>query len=218
MNNRLAEWRRRAGLTQDQLAERAGTGRSQIVKLERGERRLTIDWMLRLAGPLGCDPKDLLPSEPAPPAAASRADAAPAALPWALGPGGQPARDLPVCGAARGGANALFVDQGQPLEHVFRPAQLTGVANAFAVYAVGDSMEPKFQAGDLLFINPNLPPVRGCFVVVELGDHEAYVKQFLRQSDHELWLKEFTPEPREFPVETARVKAIYRVVGSWEGR
>ncbi|MDD3445133.1 MAG: S24 family peptidase [Zavarzinia sp.] len=217
MNNRLGELRRRAGLTQDQLAERAGTGRSQIVKLERGERRLTVDWMLRLAGPLGCDPKDLLPLETAP--ASGLADSAPlAAHPWAMDPGGQPARDLPVCGAARGGANALFVDQGQALEHVFRPAQLAGVANAFAVYAVGDSMEPKFQAGDLLFINPNLPPVRGCFVVVEVGDHEAYVKQFLRQSDHELWLKEFTPEPREFPIDTRRVKAIYRIVGSWEGR
>lgn len=211
MQNRLAELRRRAGLTQDQLATLADTGRSQIVKLERGERRMTVDWMLRLAKPLACDPKDLLPEEePAMPAA-------PPSL-WATGPGGQPARDLPVCGAARGGANALFVDQGQALEHVFRPAQLAGVANAFAVYAVGDSMEPKFQAGDLLFVNPNLPPVRGCFVVVEVGDHEAYVKQFLRQSDDQLWLKEFSPSPREFPIDCMRIKAIYRIVGSWEGR
>ncbi|MFZ2869084.1 helix-turn-helix transcriptional regulator, partial [Zavarzinia sp.] len=63
MQNRLAELRRRAGLTQDQLATLADTGRSQIVKLERGERRMTVDWMLRLAKPLGCDPKDLLPEE-----------------------------------------------------------------------------------------------------------------------------------------------------------
>ncbi|MFA5121494.1 S24 family peptidase [Zavarzinia sp.] len=211
MSNRLAEMRRRAGLTQDQLAEAAGTVRSQIVKLERGERRLTVDWMLRLAKPLGCEPKDLLPpEEPA-------TNALPAS-PWALGPGGVPARDLPVCGAARGGANALFVDQGQALEHVYRPAQLAGVANAFAVYAVGDSMEPKYQAGDLLFVNPNLPPVKGCFVVVELGAHEAYVKQFLRQSDDTLVLREFNPETRDLSFPVTRVKAIYRIVGSWEGR
>ncbi|RJF87799.1 helix-turn-helix domain-containing protein [Oleomonas cavernae] len=66
VQNRLAELRRRAGLTQDQLAERAETGRSQIVKLERGERRLTVDWMLRLARALNCEPKDLLPPEPGP--------------------------------------------------------------------------------------------------------------------------------------------------------
>jgi SOS-response transcriptional repressor LexA len=211
VQNRLAELRRRAGLTQDQLAERAETGRSQIVKLERGERRLTVDWMLRLARALNCEPKDLLPPEAGP------APSAPSG-PWATGPGGMPARDLPVCGAARGGANALFVDQGNALEHVFRPAQLDGVGNAFAVYAVGDSMEPKYQAGDLLFINPNLPPVKGCFVVVELGDHEAYVKQFVRQSDDMLMLREFSPVMRDIPIEADRVKAIYRVVGSWEGR
>lgn len=210
VHNRLSALRRQAGLTQDQLAQRADTVRSQIVKLERGERRLTVDWMLRLAKALNCDPKDLLPPEVSAPQ--------PAPSPWATGPGGAPARDLPVCGAARGGANALFVDQGNALEHVYRPAQLAGVGNAFAVYAVGDSMEPKYQAGDLLFINPNLPPVKGCFVVVELGDHEAYVKQFVSQSDTILTLREFSPEDRSFPIETSRVKAIYRVVGSWEGR
>ncbi|PWR24010.1 XRE family transcriptional regulator [Zavarzinia compransoris] len=213
MHNRLGEWRRHAGLTQDQLAERAGTVRSQIVKLERGERRLTVDWMLRLAKHLGCEPGDLLPEAPLPAAAGLQA---PAPQPWAEA---APLRDLPVCGAARGGANALFVDQGQALEYTFRPAQLAGVANAFAVYAVGDSMEPKFRAGDLLFLNPNLPPVRGCFVVVELGDDEAYVKQFVRQSNDELTLREFNPEPRDLPaIPTRRVKAIHRVVGSWEGQ
>lgn len=210
MQNRLAEMRRRATLTQDQLAERAGTVRSQIVKLERGERRLTIDWMIRLSRVLGCEASDLMPEE------ATAPTARPGGGPWRDGP--LPARDLPVCGAARGGANALFVDQGRPLEHVHRPAQLAAVGNAFAVYAVGDSMEPKFQAGDLLFVNPNLPPVRGCFVVVEMGAHEAYVKQFIRQSDDFLVLREFNPESREFAVPSAAVKAIYRVVGSWEGR
>lgn len=214
MQNRLAEMRRRAALTQDQLAERAGTVRSQIVKLERGERRLTIDWMIRLARAIGCEPSDLMPEAAVAPAAGRPGGRGPA--PWTAG--APPARDLPVCGAARGGANALFVDQGRPLEHVHRPAQLAGVGNAFAVYAVGDSMEPKFQAGDLLFLNPNLPPVKGCFVVVELGAHEAYVKQFVRQSDEGVTLREFNPQPREFQVAAAAVKAIYRVVGSWEGR
>lgn len=219
MHNRLGEWRRRAGLTQDQLAERAGTVRSQIVKLERGERRLTIDWMLRLAKHLGCDPRDLLPEEAETEAASPAALQAPAAPAW--GVAGGPLRDLPVCGAARGGANALFIDQGQALEYAFRPPQLVGVANAFAVYAVGDSMEPKFRAGDLLYINPNLPPVRGCFVVVELGENEAYVKQYLRQSDDVLCLREFNPAQGgdgslSFPM--PRIKAIHRVVGSWEGQ
>ncbi|WP_439815939.1 XRE family transcriptional regulator [Zavarzinia sp. CC-PAN008] len=215
MSNRIAEMRRAAGLSQQDLADAAGTGRSQIVKLERGERRLTVDWMVRLAGPLRCAPRDLLPDAgggrmadvPAGPAIA----AAPLPLSDAL-------RDLPVCGAARGGSDALFVDQGRPLEWTWRPPPLGGVGNAFAVYAVGDSMEPKFRAGDLLFLNPNLPPVRDAYVVVECTDTEAYVKQFVRHAGDGITLREFRPEEREFTLPLARVKAVYRVVGAWEGR
>ena len=206
-DNRIAVLRRTAGLSQEQLAERLGTGRSQIVKLERGERRLTVDWMVRIGRALGCDPAMLMPA------------AGPAAVSAVAGPGAPSMpRDLPVVGAARGGTDALFLDQGHPLERVERPPGLAGVGNAFAVYAVGDSMEPKYRSGDLLFVNPNLPPVRDGFVVVELGDQEAYVKQFVRRSGGEVILREFCPAQREFAVPAARIKAIYRVVGSWEGR
>ncbi|MDD5585610.1 MAG: S24 family peptidase [Alphaproteobacteria bacterium] len=50
------------GLSLQQLAEAAGTSKSQIDKLEKGVRRLTVDWMVRLAKPLGCDPRDLIPA------------------------------------------------------------------------------------------------------------------------------------------------------------
>lgn len=60
MSNRIAEWRRRRKVSQGELAKRVGTGRSQIVKLERGERRLTVDWLKRLATALDCQPADLM--------------------------------------------------------------------------------------------------------------------------------------------------------------
>tara|TARA_R110000868_G_scaffold936_4_gene7153 strand:+ start:1925 stop:2482 length:558 start_codon:yes stop_codon:yes gene_type:complete len=41
------------------LAEKTGTSQPQITRLERGERRLTVDWMQRLAKALGCQPSDL---------------------------------------------------------------------------------------------------------------------------------------------------------------
>lgn len=63
MTNRIKELRRARGLTQDGLGRLIGTGRSQIVKLERGERRLTVEWMRRLARALECHPADLLAME-----------------------------------------------------------------------------------------------------------------------------------------------------------
>lgn len=60
MVNRLKKLRKRRGLSQRELGELAGTSRGQIAKLERGERRLTVDWMQRLAGPLHCSPSELM--------------------------------------------------------------------------------------------------------------------------------------------------------------
>ena len=61
--NRVREWRRRKGFSIEELARRSRTTASQISKLERGERRLTVEWMTRLAKALGCRRVDLLPSE-----------------------------------------------------------------------------------------------------------------------------------------------------------
>ncbi len=58
---RIRELRERAGLSQDQLAVLANTSQPQIDRLEKGGRRVTIEWLLRLASALGCAPADLLP-------------------------------------------------------------------------------------------------------------------------------------------------------------
>jgi len=46
-----------------ELAERVGTTIQQLSRLEIGQRRLTVDWLTRLAKALECDRSDLLPSE-----------------------------------------------------------------------------------------------------------------------------------------------------------
>ena len=54
MANRLRELRERGGLSQKALGESVGTSQEQIQRLETGERKLTVEWAKRLAGPLGC--------------------------------------------------------------------------------------------------------------------------------------------------------------------
>jgi transcriptional regulator with XRE-family HTH domain len=55
MENRLKDLRLALDLTQEALADRVGTSPQQIARLERGERKLTHDWMQRLAPALGVD-------------------------------------------------------------------------------------------------------------------------------------------------------------------
>ena len=60
--NRIKECRQRRGLTQCRLAELVNATTQQISHLERGERQLTLHWMVRIGAALRCDPADLLPS------------------------------------------------------------------------------------------------------------------------------------------------------------
>src|SRR5258708_33182043 len=93
--NRIRESRDRAGLSMLALADRAGTSAPQINKLEKGERKLTVDWMIRLGRALGVDAKDLMATE-----AAGKPPGLPSSLNAVAVEFGPP--DLPILGRAQG--------------------------------------------------------------------------------------------------------------------
>ena len=59
----IKKYRELAGLTQKDLAARVNTSQPQIMRLERGERKLTREWAERLAPALGINAKALLFSD-----------------------------------------------------------------------------------------------------------------------------------------------------------
>jgi len=126
-----------------------------------------------------------------------------------------PLRDLPVMGAVKGGAEGFYFNEGEAKEYVVRPPSLGGVSNAFALYVDGESMEPRYYAGEMLYMNPNRPITRGCFVAVELADGQCLIKQFVRRNDDQLVLAQFNPA-KEIRLLAAKVKAIHRITGSGE--
>jgi transcriptional regulator with XRE-family HTH domain len=56
----LRHCRRISGLSQEELADRASLHRTEIGKLEKGERIARIDTLARLAGAMAIPPEDLL--------------------------------------------------------------------------------------------------------------------------------------------------------------
>ena len=60
MSNKLKEIRKSRGLTQSALAQKINSSTPQIVKLERGERQLTQNWLLRLSKALDCTMAEIL--------------------------------------------------------------------------------------------------------------------------------------------------------------
>jgi len=63
MKNNIRAMRERAGLTQGQLAKAIGTTHGYVGKMERGEKRIALDWIHKIAGALNCRPDDLVSSD-----------------------------------------------------------------------------------------------------------------------------------------------------------
>ena len=61
LRENLREARRRAALTQGELADKAGVGITTIVRIETGEiTEPRVSTLRKLAGALGIEPRDLL--------------------------------------------------------------------------------------------------------------------------------------------------------------
>lgn len=130
-------------------------------------------------------------------------------------------RDLPVYGVAVGGEEGEFSFNGSVVDYVRRPPSLMKITNAFGVYVSGDSMSPRFDHGDLVFVHPGRPPQPGNDVIVELhGEHGApgpcYIKRLVRRTEDLAVLAQFNPPRDDITIETARIKAIYRILTAAE--
>jgi phage repressor protein C with HTH and peptisase S24 domain len=229
VKSRLREARERRGLTQQQLAEMAGTSQPQIDRLETGKRRLTIDWVVRLAPLLGVTPVDLNQVEltrvelveGVGARALDRAVARPAPeLERVLArPRRGPARELefspqiPIRSAARGGTGQEMFLQDGPIGYTGRPNSLRGVREAYALYMTGDSMEPRYRSGWLLHVNPFKPVVRGRDVVIHRKDSAVLIKEFVRRDEHHTYVRQLNPQ-QDITFANADILETHLIVGS----
>ena len=129
---------------------------------------------------------------------------------------------IPVYGHAVGGKDGEFILSGNEVSEVLAPPSLSHIPDAYAVYVVGDSMEPRYFAGETVFVNPRLPISRGAFVVAQISRAQedvplAYVKRFVSQDSRRLRLEQYNPKKvLEFPIST--VVTVHRIVMSGENR
>ena len=218
MNNRIRELRLAAGLSQEALGEYVGGTKAQISKLERGDRQLTQQWMERIAKALTCDVGDLL-NAPLKVVKNDSLDNTADIFQFDPAPINRILKDtLPVLGVGMGtfGKEGFFELNGSVVDHIERPSMLHGAENAYAIFLVGESMEPKYQEGQTLFIHPDRPARKGDFVVVQFNDNRAIVKRMGRRDDSLIHLEQFNP-PKSLSFDLVDVKSIHKIVGAQEG-
>lgn len=130
---------------------------------------------------------------------------------------------VPVYGHAMGGKEGQFVLNGNKVADILAPPTLNGVIDAYAVYIVGTSMEPRYFPGEVVFVNPGLPVRKGDFVVAQVAGREgegeaplAYVKQFISRDGKRMKLQQFKPKRTlEFP--DNKIVSVHRIIMGGEG-
>jgi phage repressor protein C with HTH and peptisase S24 domain len=128
---------------------------------------------------------------------------------------------MPIHGSAQGGSDGFFPWNGQTSEFVSRPAYLSGVALAYALYVSGSSMEPRYLAGEHVHVHPGKPVTNGNFVVVQIkpdseGDPpKAFIKRLVRRTATKVIFEQFNP-PKEFDIKASDIISIHKIVGSAE--
>jgi len=206
IGERVRERRRALGLSQPQLAKKVGGITYQAIQqLENGggSRHLvpiaralgvTAEWLQDGRGPLPSKP---LPARPG------------------------TADKLKVLGMAECGADGWSLWNGDVIDLIERPASLIGVPNAYAVYVVGASMEPRYHPGEVVHIHPGRPVDVGAYVLVQRtpkGAGEAplaVIKRLAKRTASKITLEQFNP-PRLFDIKAGDIVSIHRVVGSGE--
>jgi len=209
----------RAGMSQADLARHLGLAPSAISRMLKGERQMKLLEAVQIAAFLGISQDDVLRhaganTEAAGPAGATMAQGGrrgrpPRALAPAFTPRAEP---IPIRSAARGGGDQeMFLADG-PIGYTARPANLGGVRGAYAIYMVGDSMEPRYEQGWLLHVNPFKPPTRGRDVVVYKTGQAVLIKQFVRWDGDALVLHQLNP-PGDLRIPRDGVLECHLVVG-----
>lgn len=120
-----------------------------------------------------------------------------------------------VRGAVQGGPHGAFQWTSDDIDYVKRPTRLAAMRDVYALYVQGDSMSPRFEPGELLFVNPHRDPRPGDDVVVQFlaenNEVAAMVKRYVRRSPEMLTLSQFNP-PRDIYLDLERVLSMDRVM------
>lgn len=211
-----------AGLSPARVAEIIGKGRDVVSKMRSSTRKIKADEAYLLEGALA---ELALRAQPA---------GEPIAMPEQLSTPGYWSEDVPILGTALGGfidlssngdiirVEETVIEVGHVIGHVKRPPSVPK-GRHYALYVVGDSMEPRFESGDLLIVDPNRPPAIMDYVVVQLAPDKveadtagqdavksSLVKRLVRRTADHIFLEQFNPRVT-FKIAREQVAHIHRV-------
>lgn len=236
--------RRIRGLTLEELSEQVGISVSYLSRIESGNRRVTEPLLFKLSELLQCDPTEILSDEPpekqiaslgfsslsfvrkAQPEKVSELMNLLEKVAGQLQVSTQSTATLPVFSSHyfknipwATHASAPTVSEDVPLNNPTDwlpcPPELANISSAFAFNVVDEEMAPRYNPGDIVYVNPQKPLITGCYVLVVKNDDTAVLRQFLKSNGQSFTLKSYQSQSEE-TIQISDLKGIYRIIGSRE--
>jgi phage repressor protein C with HTH and peptisase S24 domain len=229
LGERVKEERRAKGWSQAELARRvtkAGYSITQggIAQIERrGDTEpksivqlaqalgLSVNWLQstrgeRTAGVIDDDQLSMLPA-----GRRGRASAASSAPPG-------PRQQLQVFASAQGGSEGAMTLSNEPVSWLPRDARLEGVPDAYGCFVSGDSMEPAYERGNILLVNPSAQPQPGDDVVFMKEDKDGtryvLIKRLVRRNESSWTVKQYNPA-KTFTLSRKEWSKAHLVIGKY---
>ncbi|MCB1424097.1 MAG: helix-turn-helix transcriptional regulator [Nitratireductor sp.] len=192
MRNNLKQIREEKGLTQEQLADAMGVHYTTINRIEN-KPTLAPKWVKRFAEYFKVPESRLVGMEPDTESGK---------------------RFLPVFGLAAGAVRGTHRMDSDPVEYLPAPPALAHVRDAYALIVTGNSMEPRYASGEVIFLHPHRPCRNGDHVVIQElidGGITVSIKQLDKLTDEHVVTRQYNP-PAEVKFLRSRVQAMHRVL------
>lgn len=164
---RLDGFIRQAGIPEYELAEKTGVNQPTIHRIRKGKSQDPKSASLRpLAAFFGISEDQLRGNEPLPKEGAGRTRDDP-------GRHEKRGRRVPVINHVQAGEPAQVIDDyapGDGFEYIWLDPEAAEDCGSytFALKIEGESMLPEFHPGDIVVIDPDVPPLPGDYVVAKL--------------------------------------------------
>ena len=222
LKERIKNSRIAAKMTQEELAKAVGKTRNAVAQWESGLTHPRLNTLEDIAGALNVSIDWLLTGNTPNVAGAetTRTNSKMSDVKFVnstLPPRQYMPQDVPVMGTATCNSdNGSFKLDTSIIDYVHRPPALLMTKDLYALYVEGDTMEPRFNAGDLVFVHPHKPVRIGDSVVVQIAKTidepiEAMIAVLAQRTSHEVFLQKYNPD-EIIHFDNANIVSIHKIL------
>ena len=195
--NNLLSLRNQKGLQQGEVALGIKMKQPEYSKMERGERRIG-DHISKICSFFQVDIDAIHGNQSN--SASIRA---------------KQTEDLPLFGMPVMNGEGVQLHK-QFISYTMRPDYLDKNIDAYACFISGSMLSPRYEHGDLIYVDPSIKPQEGHFVVVQLkpnGKMIGLFRKLIKISDRQMKFKTINPQ-REHILKNSDILYVHTISGS----